>query len=60
MELQSGNTRHHVYEASVLDLEQMRPQNEISECIWHPLDAVHHLNPGEATLRIIQAFRRRL
>ena len=60
MELQSGNTRHHVYEASVLDLEQMRPQNEISECIWHPLDAVHDLSPGEATLRIIQAFKRRL
>lgn len=60
MELQSGNTQHHVYEASVLDLEQVRPQNEIIDCTWHPLDAVRHLNTSEATLRIVQAFQRRL
>ena len=60
MELQSGSTQHHVYEASVLDLEQLRPQNEITECIWHPLDAVQNLPTSEATLRIVQAFQRRL
>lgn len=60
MELQSGATRHHVYEASVLNIEQVRPQNEIAECIWHPLDAVQNLNASDATLRIVQAFKRRL
>ena len=60
MELQSGSTRHHVYEASVLNLDQVRPQNEIVDCIWHPLDAVQNLNISDATLRIVQAFKRRL
>ncbi|KHA70622.1 NUDIX hydrolase [Pseudomonas chlororaphis] len=60
MELNSGSTRHHVYEASVLDFEHVRPQNEIIDCIWHPLDAVRNLNTSEATLRIVQAFQRRL
>ncbi|WP_322846817.1 NUDIX hydrolase [Pseudomonas sp. B33.4] len=60
MELQSGSTQHHVYEASVQDFEQVRPQNEIIDCIWHPLDAVGNLNTSEATLRIVQAFQRRL
>ena len=60
MELQSGNTRHHVYEASVLDFEQVRPQNVIIDCIWHPLDAVRNLHTSEATLRIVEAFQRRL
>lgn len=60
MELQSGSTRHHVYEAAVEDLEQMRPQNEISECIWHPIDTVHNLRTSEATLHIVKAFQRRL
>ena len=60
MELRSGSTQHHVYEASVLDLEQLRPQNEIIECIWHPLDAVQNLPTSDATLRIVQAYQRRL
>ena len=60
MELQSGNTLHHVYEASVVNLDQAQPLNEIFDCVWHPLDAVHNLNPSDATLRIVNAFRRRL
>ena len=60
LELESGGTRHHVYEASVLNIDQVRPQNEIVECIWHPLDAVHNLNTSEATLQIVKAFQRRL
>jgi 8-oxo-dGTP diphosphatase len=44
----------------VQDLAQARPQNEITECIWHPLDAVRNLHTSEATLRIVQAFQRRL
>ncbi|MNN13508.1 hypothetical protein D3C81_1265430 [compost metagenome] len=60
MELHSGSTRHHVYEASVPDFEQVRPQNEITDCIWHPLDAVRNLHTSDATLRIVEAFQRRL
>jgi 8-oxo-dGTP diphosphatase len=60
MEMETGSTRHHVYEASVLNADAARPQNEIFDCLWYPLDAVHNLNPSEATLRIVKAFRRRL
>jgi 8-oxo-dGTP diphosphatase len=60
MELQTGSTRHHVYEASVANADEARPQNEIFDCIWYPLDAVQNLNTSDATLRIIKAFQRRL
>jgi 8-oxo-dGTP diphosphatase len=60
MELETGGTRHYVYEASLLDAEQARPLNEIFDCLWYPLDSVQNLNPSDATLRIISAFRRRL
>ncbi|AWA40070.1 NUDIX hydrolase [Pseudomonas sp. 22105] len=60
MELQNGTTRHHVYEASVLNIDQVRPLNEIVDCIWHPLDAVQNLNVSDATLSIVRAFQRRL
>ncbi|KPG97982.1 MULTISPECIES: NUDIX hydrolase [Pseudomonas] len=60
MELQSGTTRHHVYEASVLNIDEVRPQNEIIDCIWHPLDSVQNLSTSAATLRIVKAFQRRL
>lgn len=60
MELEAGSTRHHVYEASVLNIEEVRPQNEIVDCIWHPLDAVQNLSVSKATLQIVRAFQRRL
>jgi 8-oxo-dGTP diphosphatase len=60
MELEAGSTRHHVYEASVLNIDEVRPQNEIVDCIWHPLDAVQNLSISEATLQIVRAFQRRL
>jgi 8-oxo-dGTP diphosphatase len=60
MDLQSGSTRHHVYEASVVNIDDVRPQNEIVDCIWFPLDAVHNLETNDATRRIVQAFQRRL
>jgi 8-oxo-dGTP diphosphatase len=60
MELEMGGTRHHVYEASVVNFDALRPQNEIFDCIWHPLDAVQNLSTSEATLRIVKAFQRRL
>ncbi len=60
MELETGSTRHHVFEASVINLDQARPQNEIFDCIWFPLDAVQNLSTSDATLRIVRAFQRRL
>lgn len=60
MELESGSTRHHVYEASVLNIDEVRPQNEIVDCLWHPLDAVQNLSVSDATRQIVRAFQRRL
>ncbi|VVO12259.1 hypothetical protein PS712_03551 [Pseudomonas fluorescens] len=60
MELETGSTRHHVFEASVPDYHAARPLNEIFDCIWFPLDAVQNLNTSDATLRIVKAFQRRL
>jgi 8-oxo-dGTP diphosphatase len=44
----------------VANADEARPQNEIFDCIWYPLDAVQNLNTSDATLRIIKAFQRRL
>ncbi|WP_137805246.1 NUDIX hydrolase [Pseudomonas sp. G(2018)] len=60
MELETGSTRHHIFEASVINLDQARPRNEIFDCIWFPLDAVQNLSTSDATLRIVRAFQRRL
>src|SRR5471030_1423426 len=60
MELEDGSTRHHVYEASVVNLHEARPLNEIIDCMWHPLDAIHNLKISDATLRIVKAYQRRL
>jgi len=60
LELESGGTRHHVFEVSVLNLEQLRPLNEITDCIWHPLDALHNLNISDAMRSIVSTFVRRL
>jgi 8-oxo-dGTP diphosphatase len=60
LELETDGTRHHVFEVSVLNLEQLRPLNEITDCIWHPLDALHNLNISDAMRSIVSAFVRRL
>ena len=60
MELEAGSTRHHVYEASVINLDDVRPLNEITDCLWHPPDAVQNLTISDATLRSVRAFQRRL
>lgn len=60
MELETSSTRHHVFEASVLNLDEARPQNEIFDCMWFPLDSVQNLNTSDATLKIVKAFQRRL
>ncbi|WP_032829523.1 NUDIX hydrolase [Pseudomonas sp. GM74] len=59
-EFDAGNTRHHVFEASVPDAENATPQNEISECIWHSLSALHDLDTSDATKSIVSSFLRRL
>lgn len=60
MELESGSTRHHVFEASVVNLDDVQPLNEITDYLWHPLDAIDNLKISDATLRIVKAFQRRL
>lgn len=60
MELETSSTRHHVFEASVLNSDEARPQNEIFDCMWFPLDSVQNLNTSDATLKIVKAFQRRL
>jgi len=60
MRLSDGDTVHHVFEASVADLRAARPQIEISDCLWQPLDAVAHLQMKKGTREILEAFRRRL
>lgn len=60
MQLEAGNTRHHVFEASVLNLDEARPRNEIFDCLWYPLNAVQNLDTSEATVKIVKAFQRRL
>lgn len=60
MELQTGSTRHHVYEAWVLSPAEARPQNEIFDCIWYPLEAIPNLDTSDATRAIVRAFQRRL
>jgi len=60
MALTAGDTEHHVFEASVIDVDRVHPHNEIIDCIWHPLESVANLNVSEATVRIVKAFQRRL
>jgi len=59
-EFDAGNTRHHVFEASVPDAENAAPQNEIIECIWHSLSTFYDLDTSEATKSIVRSFLRRL
>lgn len=60
MSLTDGDTEHHVFEAWVTDSRAARPQNEISDCIWHPLDGLAQLQMKKGTREILEAFRRRL
>ncbi|MBT2295725.1 NUDIX hydrolase [Pseudomonas fluorescens] len=60
MRINDGETEHHVFEASVPESKKARPQNEISDCLWHPLDAIAQLQMKKGTREILEAFRRRL
>jgi 8-oxo-dGTP diphosphatase len=59
-EFEAGNTRHHVFEASVFDTEIASPQNEIVECLWYSLSMITDLDTSEATKSIVRSFSRRL
>ncbi|WP_058545996.1 NUDIX hydrolase [Pseudomonas fluorescens] len=60
MRVNDGQTEHHVFEASVSDSTVAKPQNEISDCLWHPLDAITQLQMKKGMRDILEAFRRRL
>ena len=60
MRINEGDTEHHVFEVSVLDGKAASPRNEISDCLWHPLDAIAQLQMKKGTREILEAFRRRL
>lgn len=60
MRINEGDTEHHVFEVSVSDMTAATPQNEISDCLWHPLDAIAQLQMKKGTRQILEAFRRRL
>lgn len=59
-EFEDDNTRHHVFEAWVLDAESAVPQNEISDCLWQSLSTIFDLDISDATRSIVRAFMRRL
>lgn len=60
MTVKDGETEHHVFEVSAANFAEARPQNEISDCLWHPLDAMAQLQLKKGTREILEAFRRRL
>jgi 8-oxo-dGTP diphosphatase len=51
---------HHVFEASVVNIADARPLNEIVDCQWHAYGAVDQLDTTDATRHIVKAFLRRL
>ena len=59
-ELKASDTVHHVFEASVVNVREARPCNEIVDCQWHPYGAVDELNATDVTKRIVKSFLRRL
>jgi len=60
MRISDGTTEHHVFEASVTDMNAAKPQNEIADCLWHPLETMAQLQLKKGTREILEAFRRRL
>ncbi len=59
-ELKASDTVHHVFEASVINIREARPCNEIVDCHWHPYGALDELNATHATKLIVKSFLRRL
>ncbi|MBT2372302.1 NUDIX hydrolase [Pseudomonas fluorescens] len=59
-ELKADNTVHHVFEASVVNIDEARPLNEIIECHWLPYTTLEQLDTTQATRQIVRSFLRRL
>jgi len=59
-ELKANDTVHHVFEASVVNINDARPCSEIKECQWHPYTHLDDLDTTQATLKIVKSFLRRL
>ena len=59
-ELKASDTLHHVFEASVVNIDEARPLSEIKECQWHPYTRLEDLDTTQATQRIVKSFLRRL
>lgn len=59
-ELKARDTVHHVFEASVVNISEARPCNEIIDCRWHPYGAMDELDTTDATRHIVKSFLRRL
>lgn len=59
-ELKARDTLHHVFEASVVNIAEARPRNEIIDCQWYAYGALDDLDTTDATRHIVKAFLRRL
>lgn len=59
-ELKARDTVHHVFEASVVNISDAKPCNEITDCQWHPYGAIDELDTTDATRHIVKSFVRRL
>ena len=59
-ELKAHDTLHHVFEASVVNIAQARPCNEITDCRWHAYGALDELDTTDTTRHIVKSFLRRL
>ncbi|AZE66811.1 8-oxo-dGTP diphosphatase [Pseudomonas synxantha] len=59
-ELKTRDTLHHVFEASVVNIDQARPCNEIVDCQWYAYGALDELDTTDTTRHIVKSFLRRL
>lgn len=59
-ELKARDTVHHVFEASVVNIADARPCNEIVDCQWQAYGAVDQLDTTDTTRHIVKSFLRRL
>ncbi|MGU3309667.1 NUDIX hydrolase [Pseudomonas sp. M5A4_2d] len=59
-ELKARDTVHHVFEASVVNIADAHPRNEIIDCRWHAYSAMDELDTTDATRHIVKSFLRRL
>ena len=59
-ELKARDTVHHVFEASVVNIADARPLNEIVDCQWHAYGSLDDMDTTDATRHIVKSFLRRL